>query len=248
MSKTQVGGGTKALRESPVIPESKPHADPQPPAYDWSLFTINGQPIPQELWPNMNYHLTDQAYEERQKAAGPKPVVTVLRDADDKRLDTFKDGLKTNNLVLGSDPLKIAMDKHLPPGMRGLWIGAKKAEEAGLVRGVLEFTPVMIDDPEKPGTKKRVQQNGMFLAMVPEEHFKQAEAFYQNMADEKQRQTVEKVTEQTERILTDAGMKDLARKKRVDGSLLTGNIEVDDGDAADRELESLVPHEMAADL
>jgi hypothetical protein len=247
MSKIQVGGGTAAMQQSEAIPDSKVHADPQPPAYNWSAFTINGQPIPEALWPNMNYHLTDQAAAERAAKVGPRPFTTVLRDEADKRgLDEYRDGMKTSR-IRGADPLEIAMRKHLPPGMHGLWIGAKKAEEAGLVRGGLEYVPLMIDDPDHPGKKKKVMQNGMMLAVVSEADWQDEQRYLESVNDEKQRHAVERVQEQSDKLLDATGMNELAKRKRIDRALVSGAIEVDDSEQADRELESMGAHEVGSD-
>ncbi len=248
MPRIQVGGGTKALLTSDAIPPSKVHADPQPPAYDWSLFTINGQSIPEALWPQMNYHLTDQAAAERASKEGPKPVTTVLRDEADKQtLDSFKDGLEEGNQLRGRDPLGVAMAKYLPKGMRGLWIGQKKAQEMALVRGGLEYVPVMIDDDDVPGKKKKVMQGGMFLAMVTEEEALREERYNAQFNEEKQQLAIERVQEQSDKLLSQQGMDRLARKKRMDTSLISGDIIVDESEAADRELEMMGAHEVGSD-
>ncbi len=267
--KIAVGGGTRAVVESPVIPESSIHADPQEPQRDWSQLTINGGPIPEALWPTMRYRYTDQGMQEANGGVPVegKPVDEILArlsgtdevvkaayaivDAERRGLprpaeaaavlaraatsqgvgegaavERFKDGRKASNLVLGSDPLQHAIDTFTPPGHHGMMMGDLKASKSGLVRGVLKYEPVLVLNPDT-GRMERVQQGGMFLASVPQEHKDEEQAYYRDLNESKAKQSTE-------------AMQEAANKLGPQPSRRTGfqGIEVEDATAAEMELDS----------
>lgn len=199
---------------------------------DWSKLTINGVPIPEAMHALTPYEMTDQgAAEERAKVIAKNgredtgPRIELTRDQDDKRVDKYADDLEYGGLVTNPDPLKVMMDKHLPKGHRGLWLGEEKMKQSGLLRGVIEYKPVLIKNAET-WQFERVKQNGMLLASVPEDLARKAEAYYIDQARQKERSTQEKVHEQSDRILGDGRMRRLAKQQT--GVLET--LQVDDGE------------------
>lgn len=211
---------------------------------------INGEPIeewaahmPADIVQRMSFPLTDEGQKEQAKIARERhmrlPVTgEIARDQDDKKAIIYREGLKTGNLVMGQDPLEIAMRENLPEGHSGLWIGPRKEKENGLVRGVLKFEPVLVKNP-KTGNMERVMQNGMYLASVPIAAHQAAEQYDRDKGEARLQKSVETVQEQVDRL---PGMTDRIRARSA--SSLEG-ITVDDADAADAEMAPVLMHESA---
>lgn len=184
--------------------ESKIHAAPEGTFApdNWDEYTVNGQPIPEHMRSIMTYGMTDQGKAEEEaaiEARGGRAVVEFARDAQDKKIDEYGDNLAdpVKGLVMQSDPLQVLMDRHLPKGYRGRWLGKNKTNHAGLVRGVVEYEPLLIDDGA--GGKKRVELGGMFLATIPESLAKQAEQHYADIERENRVSVNDKVQEHNEK-------------------------------------------------
>jgi hypothetical protein len=191
---------TKAPR-STGIGESKvfvaePGTFPEP---DRTL-TVDGKSIPEHLVQLIPYEHTDQGRAEFN--AGKQPSrVQILRDNVDKSVEHYRDDLMASvPLEEANDPLRILMDEHLPPGQRGLFMSVKKCDREGMMRGVLQYQPVLV---EKDGQKRRVEHGGLFLASVPEDAARRADKFYADKARGAMVNAVEKVQEQTDQFMTE---------------------------------------------
>lgn len=205
------------------------------PGLDWDKLTVNGQPIPPAMRSLMPYEMTDQGASERQVRLGKDksqqgPRVQVLRDQDDKRVDKYSEDLEFGDLINTDDPLRIAMDKHLPSGHRGLWMGDMKMKESGLVRGRIEYKPVLVDDGT--GHMVQVRQNGMLLTSVPEGLARKNDKFFQQRAADLEHSAQEKVNEQSDRVVADGRMRKIAQRE---SSALDGLV-VETDEAAGAEL------------
>lgn len=227
--------GKKA--QSSGVGESRIFAKEQP-GLDWDKLTVNGQPIPEAMRSLMPYEMTDQGVAEkkaRQPVGVPGPRVEVLRDQDDKRVDQYRDDLEYGDLINTDDPLKIMMDKHLPAHHRGLWMGDQKMRESGLVRGRVEYKPVLVDD----GTGKMVQvrQNGMLLTSIPETLARKNDDFFRGVARDREQSSQEQVLEQTDRIVADGKMRRMAKR---DTGALEG-LQVEHGEDGDMDLVNAFP-------
>ena len=77
-------------------------------------------------------------------------------------MEHFRESLEALEL---ENPQGVLMKRHLPPGMRGLWMSERKTAKEGMRRGVLDYQPVLVD---VDGKKERIRAGEMFLAMVPE--------------------------------------------------------------------------------
>lgn len=230
-----------------------PDADSQPPAVDWSTVTVNGESLPEKCWATFPYSLTDQG------KAGVKEVIDSLplhlrpgsgmRDRtdydrisdDDKKLGRYRDELADAppSFTPTKDPMKVLMDRHTPAGHRGLFIGPRKEAESGLLRGSLEYQPVLVKNKDT-GQMERVKCGGMYLASVPEDLARQQEHFNSALNREKTVQTQEKVREQADRIMGPSSFADLARRKRLLDDI-SGSMD-DNPEQADQEL---LAHESA---
>ncbi len=183
--------------------ESKIHAAPEGTfdrEIDWDTLTFKGEPIPEHFRSVFSYAMTDQGMAETEKeieARGGRAIVEFGRDAQDKLIDEYGDTLADprTGLIQTSDPLAVVMARHLPKGMRGRWLGRRKTAEAGMIRGPVEYEPVMIDNPDKPGTKMNVTLGGMTLAAIPEELAQQVIKHYQDMEAESRASVNDKVQE-----------------------------------------------------
>lgn len=229
--------GKKAVSRG--VGESKRFNNPDafPDSLDWSKLTINGEPIPEDVMGKIPYRMTDQgAAEERDRkiATGTMrpdaPRVEVLRDADDKRVDAYRDDMEYGDLIQSDDPLKLPMERHTPKGHRGLWMGAQKIKESGFVRGRIEFKPVLVKN-ETTGVMEQVTQNGMLLCSAPEALAKRNDEFYQGIAQSREVAAKEKVEEAGDRLVGERRLKDLARRHRTSEDLAGITVEhPEDGD------------------
>lgn len=226
--------GKKA--QSSGVGESRIFAKEQP-GLDWDKLTVNGQPIPEAMRSLMPYEMTDQGVAEKRAAhpvsAGPR--VEVIRDADDKRVDQYRDDLEYGDLINTDDPLKIMMDKYTPKGHRGLFMGEMKMKESGLVRGRIEYKPVLIDDGT--GHMIQVRQNNMLLTSVPEALARKNERFFQDKAIDLEKSVQGKVAEQNDRLLATSKMERISR--RQSGAL--DGLQVEHGEDGDMDLVNAFP-------
>ncbi len=192
--------------------ESKIHAAPEGSLdhveHDWDKLTFRGEPIPPAFRSLFSYAMTDQGMAETEadiEKRGGRAAVEFGRDAQDKLIDEYSDKLDDprSQLIHTQDPLGVVMARHLPKGMRGRWLGHRKTKEAGMIRGVVEYAPVMIDDPESPGRKINVTLGGMTLAAIPESLAREAEKHYQSLEAETRASTSDKVNEYNEKHVGD---------------------------------------------
>lgn len=212
--------------------------------------TVNGEPLPPDCYATFPYSLTDQGKAEMEIERKNLPVSYAGRDGapfdyagvadDDKKLEKFRDDLKTAPPQRQSrDALRQLMDKNLPKGHRGLWMGKRKTDEAGMFRDELEYQPVLVKNPTT-GIYERVQAGGMFLASVSEEAARGQERLNEARAKERQVSADEKVREQSERIMGTGELNELARRRRTLEDL--GGSHEDDPDVA---MSEIMAHEGA---
>ena len=209
--------------------------------------TVNGQPLPKEFWDTFPYSLTDQGKAAAEELRGTLPVQYKGRDRTeyeriydpDKQIAKFADDRSipvddTDGLVIVRDPFQPLIERHTPPGHRAMFLSSRKCQQEGLIRGVLEYKPVLIDDPDNPGTKIRVTCGGMFLASVPIELAEKSDRYWRSLNQEKQVHAVEKVRQQVDEVMSDRRLGDFARRRNV-GDALVG-MEVEDQAQGDAEL------------
>jgi hypothetical protein len=227
------------------------------PEKDLTGYTCNGLPIPKELWQSFPYSLTDQAKEEmagiNKGLARDLPHVYAGRDRSeyervfdpDKKVRKFADDRRapdTEGLVIVRDPLQPLIERHTPAGHRGMFLSTKKCQQEGLIRGGVEYTRVMMDDPENPGTKIPVTCGGMFLASAPIDTVERADRYWRSLGQDQQRQAIEKVQQKAEEVMSTREMGDFARRRGI-GDTLVG-MEVEDQERGDAEmLREALAHE-----
>lgn len=186
-------------------------ADPGEFPEDKRELTVDGLPIPDHLRALVPYSQTDQGRAEN-NAGKERAHVQFLRDSDDKAVDHYRDDLLDDvPLLENHDPLRVIMDRHLPPGMRGLMMSKKKCDKEGMRRGVLDYEPVMV---ERDGKKEMVEHAGMFLAAVPEKLARRADKHYADKAKAQQVNAIEKVQEAQDTFMSEAQQRKIDRRGR----------------------------------
>lgn len=226
------GVGASKLNVAP------PGAFEPDPRLDWDTLTFNGEPIAAAYRAIFTYAMTDQGRAEEEaaiEARGGRAVVEFARDAQDKQIDKFADelGSAKSGLVRIADPLRVVMDRHLPKGFRGRWLGSRKTEQSGMIRGVVEYETVRLPNGDP------VQLGGMTLGMIPEATALEAQEHYAEIERENRVSVNDKVREHNEKnVGSDLLVRAATRRGRLDD--LVG--ENDDSDRAAADLE----REMAA--
>ncbi len=189
--------------------ESKLHCAPEgtfddDKTRDWSKLTFKGEPIPEHFRSLFSYAMTDQGMAETEaaiEARGGRAVTEFARDVQDKLVDKFGDDLlsERSRLIHTQDPLAVVMNRHLPKGMRGRWLSKRKTGEAGLIRGVVEYEPVRVPDPDHPGAMMNVTLGGMTLGAIPEDLAREAERHYQSLTEEVKSSAAEAIREHNDK-------------------------------------------------
>ena len=208
--------------------------------HDWSKLTVNGQAIPETLWAQIPYSMTDQGAAEL-NAGKEVAHAKVVREAplssrSTEDLTRFKNEQSIEqsvaqyreslDLLEQEDPLGVLMKRHLPAGHRGLWLSERKVSDTGYRRGVVDYEPVLDQDG------KRIQHGRMFLGSVPEPLASAAEQHYEKRNRELTKSAVETVREHNQRVMTDAGI----RRQNQRGDLPDEGIEF-----LDKEQGGMVP-------
>ena len=195
---------------------------------DWSELTLNGQPIPEHLWAQLPYAMTDQGAAEanagkeprrvevlREEPLGSRPADELLRTMNERSIEQsvaqYRESL---DLMMQEDPLKVLVERHTPLGHRGRWMSDRTTGTSGMRRAGLDYEPVLVDG-------KRVQHGGGFIASVPEEMAKAAEAIFAKKGRDLTAGAVTKVQEQTEQVMSEAGI----RRQNRRGDLPEGGME-----------------------
>lgn len=223
---TGVGESRPFVAEPGAFPES---------AIDYSALTLNGQPIPEELWATLPYKYTDQGAADLN--AGKEQVhAQVLRDerlssrTDRELLNTTRERTieqsvaqfaESLNMTEHEDVHGVLMKRYLPEGMRGLWMSERKCSNEGMRRGVLDYAPVMV---QQDGKLEKIKSGNMFLAMVPEEKAKAADAFYAEKAKRDTIEATERVKTSRDQVLSEVGVQ---RQNRRGGESVDG-FEIED--------------------
>jgi hypothetical protein len=223
---------SKKATSSGVGP-SKPHVAPEgtfEPALDWSKLTINGEPVPEEVWGKLPYRLTDQGAAEEMariiKGNGGRTQtahVEITRDKDDKAIDRFR------HVDHERSPLAIMQDRYTGAGMSSRWFGARKMEEAGLIRKGIEYSIVKYP----PGHEKAgqaVMQGGMMLGEAPAGVVDDAREFFRSKADDAMQAAQDRVAEQVEQVVPKETMRRMARQSGAQDFL--SGIQVEEADEA----------------
>lgn len=151
------------------------------------------------------------------------PTGREATDPAEKEIIHFRDDL-ANDVPLDEnhDPLRVAMELHLPAGHRGLFVGEQKASKEGTRRGVIDWQPVLDEKGQ------RIKVGGMFLCSVPETVAKRADEFYQNKAKDRMVAAEDKVRGQIEEIRSE---KDIRRTRTADRDFF-GGLQDDDPETA----------------
>jgi hypothetical protein len=124
-----------------------------------------------------------------------------------------REGIKhTGRLVnKNADPFGIIMEKFVPVGYSGLMMSNKKCATEGMVRGAVEYVPFLDD------VGNRVTAGDMFLGIAPTDVVNEAKRGYEAEDRARKRQSVERVREDQDRIITDSKLGRIARKNRAGG-------------------------------
>lgn len=184
--------------------------------------TVNGEPLPEEFWETFPYSLTDQGKAEARAEMHNLPLQYTGRDRtdysqisnDDKKLDKYRDDLESDEFSIASDPFKVPMERHTPKGHRGLFVSERQVKDKGFIRNGLDYKPVLVKNPET-GTMERVVVGGMFLASVPEEDWRRSENYYAGLTRSRMVEADGKVREQADQIMSEQGIRDVNRRKRI---------------------------------
>lgn len=187
------------------------------------------------------YEANRHKLENRDAPAGPQgrgmrvAGLGEATDEEDKLLVKYRDELAADNdgLHLATDPFADVVAENVPPGFRGLMMSERQCKDKGMVRGVLKYEKLLKKDPAT-GRMEPVTIGGMFLGVVPEVTAQKAERHYARLQAEKQVSAVEKVTEQTERVMSGRDMQNVAKKRHVLEDLI--GLETEDPERADAEL------------
>lgn len=181
---------------------------------------VNGEPLPEEFWGSFPYSLTDEGKAEAALLRRDLPVsyapdrtdYSQIFD-DDKKADRFREALAddTDGLVIIKDPMAPLVEKHTPIGHHGMFMSKTVIARQGLVRGVLEYSIVYIDDGN--GGKKEVNCGSMVLASVPQHLYEKAQRHYAGINKERQVAAIEQVQEQAQDVL-DSGRGDRSSRRR----------------------------------
>jgi hypothetical protein len=116
--------------------------------------------LPIEMQGRILYQQTDEGIAENNEGKG-EACARVTRDEFSKAMDHRKDRVKEEGQQLADapNPMKEAMDRHIPKGMRGRFLSPKVVDR----RGMRGWEPVL--DAEG----KQVKVRDQFLGMMPEE-------------------------------------------------------------------------------
>lgn len=217
---------------------------------DLSGYTCQGDPIPREMWPNFPFSMTDQgkAAAEKLKKELPvnyskraRPAQTIYDQApdDDKKQAVFREALQldTEGLVISVDPMRPLIDRYTPKGHRGMFMSRRVSAEKGMVRGVLNYEPVLIEDGK--GGLKEVTCGNMFLASVPNDLVRKSDAYWANVNRQKQITVTNKLREHTDKFIDPSDVKALLRSKGAGDADI--GMEVEDRENADQDLLKHIP-------
>jgi hypothetical protein len=132
------------------------------PLRDWSTLTVNGEPIPENLWATLPYRFTDQGYEELN--GGPKVRAQVVAGPKEKGLERMRDfrmAAPPEDCDLQADPMKELVNTHIPPGMHGRFLSARRVGKEGNGTRGYEIVRNEKGEPVKYGS--------MILGQIPQE-------------------------------------------------------------------------------
>lgn len=236
---------SKDTARSRGVGESKNFGDPNARRdLDWSKLTMGGKPIMEYLWGKIIYAETDQGRAELEAAnPDPKPRTSVTRDhtpheeiedADSLQVRFADDLADDDEFEIAKDPFEIPLRKYTPEGHHGVFLSNRKCAREGLVRNGMKYEAVLVPDPNDGNKLKQVQVGGMFLASVPERVWRKSQRYFDGLTKERMVAAVEKVQEQSDRVMGERGMSALARRRRVADSVV--GIELDDPEQAAEEM------------
>jgi hypothetical protein len=230
---------------------------------DWAALTVNGKLIPEHLWGQMPYDLTDQGIAEEQ-LTGRKAELRRRGDQDptDKAVDRYRDQRRDDVPLRGAmqqagmydggvdeaegyqDPFQLLMKEHLKPGERGLMMSTAKCAINGMYRGTVGIRGSMVRyEAVVDAAGKRVGLEGdasrMFLAQAPADAVERAMAADANQAREQAVRAQDRVRENSER-LSAATRRRVARESDVSFEGLA-----DDTDDAIRNVDEFTPQDRS---
>ena len=240
-AKTVVDGNLKPGKKTMVggVGESRLHGGHGPATPPRSKDChVNGEPLPEEFWDSFPYSLTDEGKAEAAALKRELPISYAGPDRtdysqifdDSKKADKFKGDLAadTDGLIIIKDPMAPLVEKHTPPGHHGMFMSRTVTARQGMVRGVLEYVPVLVDDGK--GNRVEVTCGNMFLASVPIELYQRAERHYAGVNKQRQVAAIEQVQRQAEEVM-DGGRGDRTARRRFARDI-QDVMKEDDGDQA----------------
>jgi hypothetical protein len=158
-----------------------------PPASEW---TVNGMRV-QDLHPQVqqviSWRMTDQFLQAAADRPGPRPMVEVISNAEDKRLQRYADEWD------GVDPMQEIISQHKEPGKRYRFIS--KNHRAGKRRWELVRDPKTGDTPA---------YNNMLLASMPEERAQARQRYHEGLATDSLKSAVEQHKLDQEKAIRDS--------------------------------------------
>ncbi|HLG99839.1 MAG TPA: hypothetical protein VKX49_26250 [Bryobacteraceae bacterium] len=174
-------------------------------------------------WWNENAHRLENREAVAPGASGRGMRLPSGREATDpveKEIVHFRDDLQ-NDVPMDEnhDPLRVAMERNLPHGHRGLWISEQKAAKEGLRRGVIDWQPVLVDG-------QKVKVGNMFLASVPAAVAERADRYYEKKAHDRMIEANDSVREQAEQIKPERDMRRRGADRDIFGGLQDDDPEV----------------------
>lgn len=228
---------------------------PEPEQIDILECHVAGIPVkdlPRESQLRLLYQQTDEGQawwnenkkhlENTDSATGPGPSGRGMKladgrtatDEEEKKVVKYRDELSTgfDEMRAAEDPFAEPKRLHTPAGHRGLFMSKKQCERQGMNRGGLKYERVLVKN--KKGDWEPVEVLGMFLASVPEEAAQASERYYEKRNKEKQVTVIEKVRNQADQVMSEAGLRNLAQRRHVLDDLI--GTSDDDAAGADAEL------------
>lgn len=146
------------IPESPAL--RTPREEPPNPLADYHVGGIRVGDLPFEMQSRLVYQQTDEGIAENNAGKSPHRIETVS-DEFNKAMQHRRDAVKDldYNLEDAPNPMKEAMEKHVPKGMRGRFLAPRVIDR----RGMRGWEPVLDENG------KQIKVRDSILAQMPEE-------------------------------------------------------------------------------
>ena len=145
---------------------------------DISNCTLNGQPIPEHLWHQLPYAMTDQGYAEAHEGK-EHARVQMVRDEFHNQILTRGDELDRDFGANAHDPMRALADRYVPAGMHPHFLSSAAIDKEGTTRGY-QIAKTESGDPVKLGT--------LVLGYIPEARAQEIQRGFESKSDEAQRE------------------------------------------------------------